>query len=94
MLPHFKYSPETRLNRYILDFFEHGKMKLLVTVNGLRPGDDYELTKTFSLLLQSIYYALESVAPPRDMFRVQTKILMDTFNKKFRREAQEREIRI
>ncbi len=32
MLPHFKYSPETRLNRYILDFFEHGKMKLLVIV--------------------------------------------------------------
>lgn len=69
-------------------------MKLLVTANGLRPGDDYELTKTFSLLLQSIYFALESVAPPRDAVRIQMKLLMEAFNKKFRREAQERELRI
>jgi hypothetical protein len=94
MLPFFKYSPTARLNRYIIDFFEHGDMKALVTANGLRPGDDYELTKTFSLLLKSIYYAMKRIAPRNDSFLLNIGFLMKDFEKKFRPQAAEREIRI
>lgn len=92
MLPFFKYSKTARLNRYIVDFFEHGDMKALVSTNGLRPGDDYELTKTFSLLLKSIYYAMALIAPRNDSFKQHIHTLMKDYDKVFKPKAEEREL--
>ncbi len=49
------------LNSFALDFFKHGSERLLVTENGLNPGDTYNLLLDFNLLLSSITTSLEVI---------------------------------
>ncbi|CAK7203494.1 hypothetical protein SEUCBS139899_006228 [Sporothrix eucalyptigena] len=51
-------------NAYIYDFFRHGELKTLVTVNGIKDGDAWYLLQDFSLVLKTIVASIAKFISP------------------------------
>ncbi|KLO14115.1 P-loop containing nucleoside triphosphate hydrolase protein [Schizopora paradoxa] len=49
------------LNAYLLDFFTHGQLDMIVTANGIRRGDVWYLLQDFDLTLKAIRLALDQL---------------------------------
>jgi hypothetical protein len=52
------------LNSYLLDFYRHGDMDLLITENGIARSRVFELLKRFDLLLTQLLHALSLLRLP------------------------------
>ena len=51
------------LNAYVVDFFNHGNVKALVSENGIMHGDVFNLLKDFLLVIKSIHVSLSELGP-------------------------------
>ena len=51
------------LNAYVVDFFNHGNVKALVSENGIMHGDVFNLLKDFLLVIKSIHVSLSQLGP-------------------------------
>lgn len=90
MLPVFKYSPGVRLNRYILDYYEHEQLDLLEEANWLNAGDSYEQTNTFRLVLRAISAILNDLTEETDPLRKFIAELAEEYGTRLQSERKKR----
>jgi hypothetical protein len=90
MLPVFQYSPGIRLNRYVLDYYEHEQLGLLETANKLRSGESFEYTNQFRLLLKAISTALVELTDKTDPLRKFMLELAEEYGTRLKRETKKR----
>jgi len=77
------HGQDLLLNAYALDFYKHGRFRLLVKDNGLRIGEAWQLLKKWSLFLKDTTKALELYAPEDSLVLKTWKYLTKRFNEYF-----------
>jgi hypothetical protein len=70
------------LNRYVLDFYNHGVLADLVGDNGIMEGDLYNCLNDVSLIIRAITTSLEEIGPQKDVLVLAFKQLAELFQDK------------
>eukprot|EP01128_Nolandella_sp_AFSM9_P007051 TRINITY_DN3766_c0_g1_i2.p1 TRINITY_DN3766_c0_g1~~TRINITY_DN3766_c0_g1_i2.p1 ORF type:complete len:1338 (-),score=435.58 TRINITY_DN3766_c0_g1_i2:267-3875(-) len=82
-IPYTDYNPNTLLNRYGMDFFEHGQLSSIEQANRLRAGEAWTSLKSFMVVLLAIASAVEEIAQPDDVFAKLMREIAEEFKEKF-----------
>ena len=77
-----------QLNAYLVDYFAHEQMKVLIRDNGLHPGDAWQSLKDFTLTLKYISdvlwkYAADEEGLTYDPVAKAVKRLSDEYKRKY-----------
>ncbi|PRW57760.1 DEAD DEAH box [Chlorella sorokiniana] len=59
-----RHGQAVPLNRFALDYYKHGQKSALVTANGLREGDAWQVLSAFSDILRVVAVSLARLLPP------------------------------
>merc|ERR1711871_12478 len=83
-----KVSSDNQLNAYLVDYFAHEQMKVLIRDNGLHPGDAWQSLKDFTFTLKYISdvlwkYAADEEGLTYDPVAKAVKRLSDEYKRKY-----------
>lgn len=89
MCPEVKVVPiidlDLKINSYAADFYRHGIVQAVVSDNGLKHGQEYQLLNDFRLVLKTVVLALEELEPvdKDDKLLRHFKVILEKYQEKF-----------